>query len=121
MSAPWCEKISAERVYRYRLTGGDPLTDGQGRRFQPRDLTITIRENRMHVGVTGTHIKADGEIGVAQRYLSWYAFDGDARDTRPMPAWVANLVARRLSGGPIAGPPMPSAWSAVLLPSEADS
>ena len=121
MSAPYIEQTSAERVYHYRLTGGGPLTDGQGRRFQPRHLTIAITENRVRAAVTGTHIKANGEIGAAQRYLSWAAMGGEPSNwnPRPMPAWVANVIARRLTGH-IAGPPMPTAWASILLPSEAD-
>lgn len=110
----------AVRTYSFVLDDAEPITDRQGRRLQPRELEISIGDETLHARIGGTHIKANGEIGVAYRSVSWYSKNGDTSrfNDGPIPAWVALEIYRCQVGRPIAGPVFPTEWAAQLLPSE---
>lgn len=119
MNAPKVTPVKlrpAVRTYRFTLDDAEPMVDRQGRRLQPRELEITISDTTLHARIGGTHIKANGELGVAYRSVSWYA-DGRSRgrfDDGLIPAWVALEVQRCQHSRPIDGPNWPEEWAAVL-------
>lgn len=115
MSAPKIRRKAerwAKREYKFDLIDAEPLVDWQGRRFLPRWLTITIGEDTLHAAVHGTHIKANGEIGVADRSASWYSHAGHRSrfDDGTMPDWVARELRACQESRPIYGPSWPEEW-----------